>query len=320
MSQMNLKNVIIGVEDTKGVSPAANKFYKLPISGEIGLTVQSNTASSMILSDTRIYNEDYETSKTVSGSIAISADYKNVYFPLALGMGEPATVTDNSDGTYTRIFAPLNCLKTVTVQRKLSALCAGDADFVELFKGVAIDGWSINIQDEKLQVPMNTKGGVVTDSNDTGFSAIDDTQATRLTGTDIRKTHAVLTKGGSAYNLSSQMSIQIGNSLTEEWYIGDGEFPTGLDFGAFTMSGTIAGVFDATFLKTAKDSARSDFEVTFTDTANPLVKLTFTLTNVFLKYKTEPFKIGEKATLSFDWVADIHSTVSATLTNDVATY
>jgi len=320
MSQFNLKSVIVGVETTKGVAPAAASFYKLPINGEIGLSVQSNSGSNNVLSDSRLANEEYETTKTVSGSIPISSDYKNVYFPLALGMGKPAVVTDNTDGTFTRIFTPLNCQETVTVQRRLSPLCAGDPDFVETFKGVGIDGWSINIQDEKLQVPMTAKGGVVTDSNDTGFTAIDDTVAKQLTDSDIRKSHAVLKKGGVEYKLSNQLSIQIGNALSEQWYIGDGEFPSGLDLGAFTMNGSIAGVFDAAFLKTAKDSARSDFEVVFTHPVNPLVKLTFTLTNVFLKYKTEPFKVGEKATLSFDWVADIHSTVSATLTNEVATY
>lgn len=320
MSQFNLKSVILGIEDTRGVSPAATSFYKLPISGEIGLSVQSNSESKNVLSDSRLANEDYQTTRSVSGSIPISADYKNVYFPLALGMGVPATVTDNSDGTYTRVFTPLNCIKTASVQRRISPLCAGDADFVELFKGVGIDGWSINIEDEKLQVPMNAKGGTVTDSNDSGFTAIDESQAVKLSDTDIRKAHAVLTKGGSVYHLSNQLSLQIGNTINEQWYIGDGEFPSGLDFGFFTMGGSIAGVFDADFLKTAKDSGRSDFEVTFTSTANAKVKLTFTLTNVFLKYKTEPFKVGEKATLSFDWVSDIHSTVSATLTNEVSAY
>ena len=320
MSQFNLKSVILGIEATKEVSPAATSFYKLPINGEIGLHVEANSGSNNLLSDSRLANEEFLTTKSVIGSVSISADYSNIYFPLALAMGVPATVVDNLDTTYTRIFTPQNCIPTVSIQRRISPLCGVGADFYELFNGVAIDGWSINVQDEKLQVPMNAKGGVASDSNDTGFTAIDDAQATSLSDSDVRKAHSALKKDGIEYKLSSQFSLQIGNNITEQWYIGDGEYPSGLDFGFFTMSGNITGVFDATFLKSAKDNGRAGFEVVFTNTANPLVKITISLTNVFIKYKTDPFKVGEKATLSFDWVADVHSTVSVTLTNTVATY
>jgi len=318
-AQYNLKSVILGIEAVRGTSPAATAFYKLPISGEIGLHVESNSGSNNLLGDTRLANEEYLTTRTVSGNIPISADYSNIYFPLALAMGVPLAATP-AGLLYTRVFTPQNCVPTASVQRTISPLCGAGADFVELFKGVAIDGWSINIQDEKLQVPMVAKGGTVTDSNDGGFTPITVASAKTLTDIDIRKTHSVLTMGGSSYRLSSQFSLQIGNNVKEEWYIGDGDFPSGLDFGFFTMSGSIAGVFDAAFLSTAKNSGRVDFEIVYTSTVDPLTNLTLTLTNVFIKYKTDPFKVGEKATLSFDWVADVHSTVSVSLTNKVAVY
>lgn len=320
MSNFNLKSVILGVEATRGTPPAATAFYKLPISGDIGLVTTANSGSNNVLNGTRLANEEYLTTKQVSGTIAISADYSSIYFPLALGMGIPATVTDNSDGTYTRVFTPLDCIPTVSVQSEITPQCGAEPAFYDLYSGVAIDGWNINIQDEKLQVPMTAKGGTSTDSNDAGFTAIDETQAVVLTDNSIRKAHSALKKGAATYNLSNAFTLQIGNSAAEVWYIGDGEYPKGLDFGLFTMSGSIAGAFDKTFLGEVKTNGRADFEITFTNPANPLVKVVLSLTNVFIKYKTEPYKIGEKATLSFDWVADIHSTVSATLTNTVATY
>jgi len=319
MSQINLKSVILGVEATKGTPPAATAFYSMPISKDVGLAVTANSGTNDVLNGARLTNEDYLTTRSVSGTIPITADYSNVYFPLALAMGVPATVTDNANTTYTRIFTPQNLLPTVSVQREVQSL-DGLTSFYELFSGVAIDGWSINIQDEKLQVPMNAKGGVVSDTNDAGFTPIAVASAKTLTDTAVRKAHAVLKKGGVAYGLSSTFSIQVGNSISEVWYIGDGEYPSGLDFGKFTMSGTIQGIFDAAFLATAKNLGRIDFDITFTSSADPLVKLTFTLTNVFIKYKTIPYNVGQRATLSLDWAADIHSTVSVTLTNKVAVY
>ena len=320
MSNFNLKNVILGIEATRGTPPAATSFYKLPIADDIGLVTTANSGSNNIISDSRLANEEYLTTKEVSGNINISADYSSIYFPLALGMGVPATVTDNSDGTYTRVFTPLDCIPTVSVQSKISPQCGTDPDFYTLFSGVAIDSWNINVQDEKLQVPMSAKGGSATDSNDSGFTAIDETQAVVLSDNSIRKAHSLLKKDGNVYHLSNEFGIQIGNNVAESWYIGDGEYPKGLDFGFFTMSGSISGVFDAAFLSKVKTDGRADFEVSFTNPANPLVKVVFSLANVFVKYKTAPYKIGEKATLSFDWVADIHSTVSVTLTNTVQTY
>lgn len=320
MSNFNLKSVILGVEATRGTPPAATAFYKLPISGNIGLISTANSGSDNVLSDTRLANEEYLTTKQVSGSIDITADYSNIYFPLALGLGIPATVTDNSDGTYTRVFAPLDCIPTASVQSEITPQCGTEPAFYDLYSGVAIDGWNINIQDEKLKVPMTAKGGTSTDSSDSGFTPIDVTQAVVLSDNSIRKAHSSLKKGGVAYNLSNAFTLQIGNGIVETWHIGDGEYPKGLDFGLFTMSGSIAGVFDKTFLGAVKTNGRTDFEITFTNPANPLVKVVFTLTNVFVKYKTEPYQIGSKATLNFDWVADKNSTVAVTLTNTIKTY
>ena len=314
-----LKSVILAIENTRGTAPAANKFYKMPVNGQVGLHVEQAGGSEKVLGDGRIINEEFKTMSSVSGDLPITANYANIYFPLALGFGLPDTVTDNADGTYTRVFVPKDCLATASIQRQVSDACGG-GDFYELFTGVAVDGWSINVTDEKLKVPMNCKGGKAADSNDQNFTPIDVTQAQSLTEEDMRKTHVTLKKGGNLYKLSSNFTIQIGNSVQEQWLIGDGEFPSGLEFGAFTVGGSVEGLFDAAFLGEVKSNGRADFEIAFTSQADSKVKLVFTLTNVYVKYKTDPFPVGEKVTLALDWTADIHSTVQATLTNKVQTY
>lgn len=314
-----LKNVIMAIETTRGTAPAATSFYQIPINGQIGLHVERVSGSENVLKDSRLINEEFITTSTVTGDLPISVNYTNVYFPLTLGFGLPDATVDNGDGTYTRTFVPKDCPPTISVQRLVSDACAG-TDFYELFTGVSVDGWTINIQDERLKAPMNCKGGKAQDSNDAGFTPIDTTQAKTSTDEDIRKAHAVLSKGGSTYNLTTAFSIQVGNAAEELWRIGDGEFPGDVRYGAFTMSGTLEGLFDAAFLAEAKNSGRTDFVITFTSKANSSVKVEFNLANVFIKYKTQPYSVGERAALSFDWVADINSTVSATLTNTVATY
>jgi len=306
-----LGQVVMGFETAFGVTPVTPIGYSMPFN-KSGMAGKETLNSSDTITGRRDPVAPFRGNKDVNGNLVVPMDARGFGYWLKAMLGAPTTT---GSSTYQHIFKVGDTQPSLFLEQGFT-----DVGQYFLYNGCKVSkaGFSFG-GDGELTASIDIMGTKET----LATSSVDATPTTF--GFDrFANFQAAIKEGGSAIGICTEASLDIDFGLDGDTYcIGGGGFRSAVAEGLLKVSGKIKAMFqDAVLLNKAINGTESSLQITMTNGTNILDLLIQEL----VYERATPGIEGPKGIyieLPFQAYFDngaSGSVVTATLTNDVASY
>lgn len=307
--------ILLDWETVYGADPSGTTSYKIPFNTcDIGEEAANQHAAT--IRNNRNPTCPFRGNKDVAGTIVVPYDIASIGLWLKGLLGAPST---------TGSIAPYTHEYDTTNDPPSFLLDVGHTDLTLYYKynGVRVNTFATTFGgDGELVATIGLIGAKET-KGASAYEASPTTDMSAMTNGRFENFEASLEEGGSSIDYVTELGMEIGNSCTPAYCIGDAGVKSDLSLGMLTMTGTLVALFqdDALLLK-GRTPTESSLSLTLTQGS---YSLNIEFDEVQFGQKKPPISGPEGLLLNLTWEAYYQNGASghgitATLINATAAY